>query len=81
MIGTSSKKRALINNAVTRWMFQKDISPGDIVMATKAPKSTVSMTLSGARRDSRVIGYLRDKGCPDLLIESIRQKPKGGRSQ
>jgi hypothetical protein len=56
----------MINNAVTKWLFQKDLSPGDIAMATGASVSMVSVTLKGELIDARVIDFLRKKGCPDL---------------
>lgn len=60
----------MIRNAVTDWMWKKKISHGDIVMATQAPKSTVSMTIKGDRNDKRVLDYLRLKGCPDIVIQT-----------
>lgn len=63
----------MIRNAVTDWMWKRGISHGDIVMATQAPKSTVSMTIKGDRNDKRVLDFLRQNGCSDLIIENRKQ--------
>lgn len=63
----------MIKNSVSDWMWKNDVSRGDIIMATKASKSSVSLTIKGDRNDPRVLDYLRKKGCPDLIIETRTQ--------
>ena len=63
----------MIRNSVSRWMWDQGISAGDIVMATGASKSSVSMTIRGTRNDQRVLDYLRKKGCSDLIIETRKK--------
>lgn len=65
--------RALIRNSVSDWMWNNDLSPADIVMATGASQSSVSLTIKGERNDKRVLNFLRSKGCCDLIIQNRKR--------
>ncbi len=60
----------MIQNPVSRWMWDHGVTGRDIVQATGASKASVSMTIKGVRNDKRVLEYLRENGCPHLYIDA-----------
>ena len=60
----------MIRNDVSRWMWDQGITRKDIIRETGASKASVTMTISGARNDQRVLDYLKKRGCPHLYIEA-----------
>jgi len=65
-------------NTVSSWLWDHDISIGDVVMITGASMETTWRTILGQAGDPRVLAFLRKKGCPADMIKNRRNGAKGG---
>jgi len=65
-------------NTVSSWLWEHNISIGDVVMITGASVETTWRTICGQADDPRVLAFLRKKGCPADMIKNQKNEAKGG---
>lgn len=62
----------MTGNPINRWLFERDLSPGDVAMAVGVSKEIVVAALEGRAVDERVFAFLQKKGCPGMPSVNCR---------
>lgn len=68
------KPRIIAPLEVRKWMLDQGLWQALIHRETGASESSVSKTIKGERGDSRVIAWLRGRGCPEEFISAAERQ-------
>jgi len=58
---------------IRKWLLERRYTQAQISREVGASECSVSLTIKGARRDKRVLEWLRRHGCPEHFLSPMPQ--------